>query len=567
MVTAKNAQPSMPLSYIKETTQDGVREELDRILSSMDFKASKRRKQFLRFVVEESLSGKTDTIKAYTIAVNVFGRSADFNPQVDPIVSVEASRLRRALAHYYSTAGRYNEIRIDIPKGTYIPRFDKQEPSHAATERRSYQRRSQDCHVAKFSVVDEPGIAVTTFRNISPKKDHDFYAAGLSGQIVANLYGYKDFIIVGPLAGEYIDNPHPYIMNVGKQYGVQFVLSGSVQVRVDSLRVTAWLLDAESGTNVWTEQFNYDLTATDLYAIEDEVAQRIVATLADRLGVITRVLVKRSKDRACKDLTAFEATLKMYHWGIVLTEEAFFEAWQALEHAVKKAPDHALCKAMLADVYASDYLSEIGLVRDRMKTAERLAREAINLDPQSPDARWVMGFVHFLNHKPTQFAKEFEAALALNPNNPMILASYGLFLPGLGQWDQSIGLIDKAMTLNPQISAQYHIPAMLNYYRQGEFDQAYARSLHIETPGLYWEPLFRAAVLGQLGRKDDASIYVNRLLAMQPTFENQAQELMRRLLYSDENVDMIARGLKKAGLSIKSTLTVTPLQTASKLSK
>ena len=139
---------------------------------------------------------------------------------------------------------------------------------------------------------------------------------------------------------------------------------------------------------------------------------------------------------------------------------------------------------------------------------------------------------------------------------------------GETEWfQQSIGLIDKAMTLNPQISAQYHIPAMLNYYRQGEFDQAYARSLHIETPGLYWEPLFRAAVLGQLGRKDDASIYVNRLLAMQPTFENQAQELMRRLLYSDENVDMIARGLKKAGLSIKSTLTVTPLQTASKLSK
>jgi adenylate cyclase len=525
-------------------------EALDRILSSPDFKASKRRKRFLRFVVEASLSGRSDTIKAYTIAVNVFKRGADFNPQVDPIVSVEAGRLRRALAHYYATAGKSNRLRIEIPKGTYVPRFVEPSAPPETMERRSYQRRSQDRAEKRTSGTGEPGIAVIAFRNLSPHKDQDFYAAGLSGQIVANLYGYKEFIIVGPLAGAYLDNPHPDIIDIGKQYGVNFVLSGSVQARGDTLRVTAWLLDAESGANLWVERFDRDLTATNLYAIEDEITQRIVATLGDRIGVITRVLVKRSKEKACKDLTAFEAMLKMYHWGIVLTEEAFFEAWRALQHAVKKVPDHAGCKAMLADVYASDYLSEIGLVRDRMASAERLVREAVHLDPQSPDARWIMGFVHFLNRNPTQFVKEFEAALALNPNNPMILAIYGLFLPGLGQWDQSIDLIERARTLNPQLSAQYHIPPMLNDYRQGEFDQAYARSLHVETPGVYWQPLLRAAVLGELGRKADARPYVEALLKMQPTFNARGRELMRRLFYSDENVDMVAGGLEKAGLAV-----------------
>ena len=77
-----------------------IRAELDRILSSPDFRASKRRRDFLRFVVEEALAGRADTIKAYTIAVTVFGRSNDFDPQIDPIVSVEAGRLRRALDHY-----------------------------------------------------------------------------------------------------------------------------------------------------------------------------------------------------------------------------------------------------------------------------------------------------------------------------------------------------------------------------------------------------------------------------------------------------------------------------------
>ena len=311
---------------------------------------------------------------------------------------------------------------------------------------------------------------------------------------------------------------------------------------------------------------NSPLFPSTFFDIEDEITQRIVATLADRIGVITRVLIKRTAHKACSDLTAFEATLKMYHWGIVLTEESFFEAKRALEHAVKKAPNNELCKAMLANVYASDYLSEIGQAHNRMEKAERLAREAVHLDPQSPDARWVMGFVYFLKGQPANFTKEFEAALALNPNNPLILAIYGLFLPGIGQWEKSLDLIEKANMLNPQLSAQYHIPAMLNEYRQENYDQAYLRSLYIEMPGLYWEPLFRAAVLGQLGRKDDAEPYVKRLLEMQPTFKTHGRELIRRLLYSDENVDMVVRGLEKAGLSTEPTLSATAPRTASNLS-
>ena len=548
-----------------ENASDEIRDELNRILSSPDFKASKRRKQFLRFVVEESLSGKADTIKAYTIAVSVFGRGKDFNPQLDPIVSVEAGRLRRALEQYYSSAGKDNALRIDIPKGTYVPQIVKPEAPTSFGERRSSYRRSKECEITRIRGIDEPTIAVIPFQNLSSEEDQEFYATGLSGQIVANLYNYKDFVVVSPLAGKHVDSPQPDILQIGIKYGVHFVLSGSVQVRGNTLRVTAWLLETESAANVWVERFDRDLSAASLFEIEDEITQRIVATLADRIGVITRVLVKRTVGRACHDLSAFEATLKMYHWGIVLTEEAFFEAWRALEYAVIKAPDHALSKAMLANVYASDYLSEIGLVGNRMDKAERLARQAVQLDPQSPDARWVMGFVHFLSHRPTNFSKEFEAALALNPNNPIILAIYGLFLPGLSQWEESLHLIEKARKLNPQLSAQYHIPAMLNYYRQGDFEQAYARSLYIETPGLYWEPLLRAAVLGQLDRRDDAQTYVKRLLDMQPKFNNQGRELIRRLLYSDENVDMVVGGLEKAGLSIESAQKGT--KTAYKLSK
>ena len=98
-----------------------VREQLQKILDSPSFEASERRKRFLRYVVEEMLAGRADRLKGYSIATEVFDRDDSFDPQTDPVVRLEARRLRRALEHYYLTAGRDDPIRIEIPKGGYAP--------------------------------------------------------------------------------------------------------------------------------------------------------------------------------------------------------------------------------------------------------------------------------------------------------------------------------------------------------------------------------------------------------------------------------------------------------------
>jgi adenylate cyclase len=197
-----------------------------------------------------------------------------------------------------------------------------------------------------------------------------------------------------------------------------------------------------------------------------------------------------------------------------------------------------------------------------MVKAEKLAREAVAIDPDCPDARWVMGFVHFLRRRPENFINEFEAALALNPHNAIILAIYGIFLPGLGEWEKGVKLIEKARMLNPQLSSQYYIITSLNYYRKGEFERAYSESLHVITPGLFWEPLVRTAVLGQLGRTDDAQPYLRKLLSLQPTFKERGRNLIRRLLYSEENVDMVYEGLQKVDFPDGTTSKLIPIRSA-----
>ena len=630
---------------LNKVAPEEIRAELDRILSSPDFRASKRRRDFLRFIVEETLAGRDEIIKAYTIAINVFGRSKDFDPQIDPIVSVEAGRLRRSLEHYYMSGGQDNALRIEIPKGTYVPHFIRNEDGYAALSSTKPAIVQYTCLDESASELARPGIAIIVFDNLSKKEGQDFFATGISAQLVANLAQFKDFVVVGPLLRERLEDPNLSLSTIGTKYGVQFVLTGSVQRRGKRIRVIAKLLDVESAENIWVKQFDRDLTVSDQYEIEDEITQQITSTLADRIGVITRILVKKTQNKplsdltafeaalkmyhwgivltetafqdawrsleniwvkqfdrdltvsdqyeiedeitqqitatladrigvitrflvkkthnkSCSDLTAFEAALKMYHWGIVLTEAAFQDAWKSLEYAVKKVPNDALTKAMLADIYASDYLSEIGLVKNRMAKAEELAREAVALDPDCPDARWVMGFVHFLRRRPEKFINEFETALALNPQNAMILAIYGLFLPGLGEWERGVEFIEKARMLNPQLSSQYYITTCLNYYRKGNFERAYAESLHINTPGLFWESLVNAAVLGQLGRTDDAQPYLQNLLSLQPSFKDNGHDLVRRLLYSELNVDMVYKGLQKAGFPMDANRKLRPIRTA-----
>ena len=105
------------------TDPKAIKEQLHRILSSPEFDATARQKKFLHYVTQMFLEGRTDEIKGYTVATDVFGRKTDFDPSTDPIVSVEARRLRRALEHYYLTAGRRDRMRITIPKGSYVPSF------------------------------------------------------------------------------------------------------------------------------------------------------------------------------------------------------------------------------------------------------------------------------------------------------------------------------------------------------------------------------------------------------------------------------------------------------------
>ena len=169
---------------------DEVREQLQRLLASATFRATEAQQSFLSFVVEKALAGEADEIKGYTVATQVFGRREDFDQSTDPIVSIQANKLRRALEHYYLTAGQQDPLRIDIPKGTYVPTFQRQCVSTAGAG------GPKDRAEADFLESAWPTVLIQLFQNLTGDPDLDYMAHGLATELATEITRYQDIRVL-----------------------------------------------------------------------------------------------------------------------------------------------------------------------------------------------------------------------------------------------------------------------------------------------------------------------------------------------------------------------------------
>jgi TolB-like protein len=315
-------------------TPKTIRDQLERILQSAEFRASDKQRKFLSFVVDETLADRASQLKGYTLAVAVYGRTASFDPQVDPIVRVEAGRLRRALEHYYLTAGKNDPVRIKIPKGGYVPTFNTNQipPSGAKP------------HISKREdrvLTTVPSVAVLPLTNLTGDEEQEYFTDGLTEELTAELARYQDFQVIASQSTMQYKGQEVDPRQVGRDLGVRFLLTGSVRKDLQTVKATIRLLDTATAGQIWGESFKRDLTAADLIAIQEEIAGSVVGAIADQYGFIKRRLSRESRKKAPADLKAYDATLRFYHYETKLTPQAFEKALAALEQAIEIDP--AIC--------------------------------------------------------------------------------------------------------------------------------------------------------------------------------------------------------------------------------
>jgi adenylate cyclase len=255
---------------------ESVNVQLEKILISDAFARSERLKRFLRLTAEEVLQGRGRQLNEYLIGVEVFDRQENYDPRIDPIVRVEARRLRAKLEEYYREEGRRDPILIDFPKGSYAPVFRKREIKTLTAEELWSRFRSSAQMLT---------IAVLPFLNLSRRKELECICYGIVDQLISALTKWEDLRVVSRTSAIRFRRQSCNVRAIGRKLNVALVLGGSVQKARKRIRVAAQLTNVDDGCHLWSE--TYDREMKDALTIQDEISQAILNGLKTTLAPVT----------------------------------------------------------------------------------------------------------------------------------------------------------------------------------------------------------------------------------------------------------------------------------------
>jgi adenylate cyclase len=527
---------------VKKPTPEAIRLQLDRILRGDEFRGSDKQRNFLSFVVEETMEGRASQIKGYTVAVSVYGRRENFDRQVDPIVRVEAGRLRRGLEHYYLSAGQHDPVRIEIPKGGYVPTFRSPRMPASGAETHPSEREDR-------TPPTGPTVAVMPFLDLTGDEEQDYFTDGLTEELTTELARYQDLRVIASQSTMHFKGREADPQEVGRTLAARFLLAGSVRKSSKTVKVSIQLLDTATGVQVWGDSYKSDLTAADLIAMQEDIAHRVTGAIADQYGLISRRLSAESRKKAPSDLKAYDAILRFYHYEIVMTPDSFKEALEALEGAIEIDPEYGLAWAMLGHLHADNHALGFCELQAPLERAMMCAQKGAALAPENQFAQDALSLVYFHRGDKELFLKQVDQTIELNPNSPYFTGVAGWHMMLLGEWERGLALLRKGMKLNPQHPSWFHLATFMDYYHREEYEDAFTEALKFNCPELFWDSVMRAAAHAQMGKEDEARSAVGELLDLVPDFSTQGRRLIGRYVKVDGLTDKIIKGLRKAGLA------------------
>jgi adenylate cyclase len=394
----------------------------------------------------------------------------------------------------------------------------------------------------RAAMAEQPSIAVLPFVNMSGDPDQEFFADGLTEDITTALSRFREFLVISRNSTFVYKGRAVNVQEVAKAFDVQYVVEGSVRKVGGRVRITVQLIDAQRDRHIWAER--YDRELQDIFAIQDEVASSIVATLPGRVEAATHERIKR---KPTENMVAYELVLaaKVLHHRS--RREDNLEAQKLIESALALDPNYAHAHAWRACIigqawvynWCPDRDAAFKIVTDELKTA-------LALDDNDSDVHRILAAVHLSRGEHGAAEYHQERALALNPNNDLIVVQQGELYTWLGLPEKGIEWIRKAMRLNPHHPERFWNHLGRAYFVARRYGEAVASFRRISHPDQF-QHAFLAASFAMMGDDAAAAAHVRSALALDAQFsiEGYLQTLHYRL---DSDRDHHRQALLKAGL-------------------
>jgi TolB-like protein/Tfp pilus assembly protein PilF len=403
---------------------------------------------------------------------------------------------------------------------------------------------------------DKPSIAVLPFSNLSDDQAQEYFADGITGDIITALTRFRSLVVIARKSSFYYKGQTPKIQDVGRDLDVTYVLEGSVRKAGNRIRITVQLIEVDTGYHIWAER--YDRKLEDVFVLQDEVTGMIVSTLTGRLAEIGR---QRALDKRSKDLAVYDYLLigdQCLNQG---EREDVLQARSLYEKAIKQDPGSARAQAGLARAYMaelnSDWTTEPEEAGNR---AMSFARKAVALDDFDSHAHIVLSDAHLFARSNFEEAEiEIEKALELNPNWYEPLCRKAWILALTGRANEGIVCAHQASRLNPFAAYDCRVGHFIAAYSAQRYEEALSALRSISAPGDQIKALL-AACHAQLGSDSEARQALTEFLSTAheeiAAFPGEDPELWRQYwtrhfpFKNAKDLDHLLDGLRMAGLSV-----------------
>jgi adenylate cyclase len=532
MPTRGTITPLYPGRRPGASLETSVRQHLGDLLHSPHFDAAGRSREFLCFIVEEKLAGRGDDLNQTAIATQVFGRSAGFDPILDPIVRVQAGRLRRSLERYYLLAGSGEPLRIELPKGRYAPEFvTTPEPARADIALKPVTLT----HVAP----EWPKVLIYPFN--TPSREEPL-AERLEDELATELGRHGDVHVIRSRDLARLD--------VRQQAWVRFELRGSLRREGDDCLVSAQLTDRTTGQQIWSDEYHTGKQHDRWVVRIEDVARIVAARVGAEQGVIARVLASEQSSQPSESFRRFAPIVRCYRFLFFRHPDELRPAIEQLEDLTSREPDIAAAWTYLARLYLIDHSFEVSDRPPPIDKAIGCASQGVLLDPAGIRVRCVLAAALLVKGELEAARNELEQTLRISGDSLVYREIVGWLLALAGEWGRGIEIMHDTAQRNPYCLPHVKFGAWADHVRRGEYEQAYVAALEYQDTAFFWRSLMIASCLGHLDRLGEARASVDELLRAKARFAQRGRTLIGYYLKPAELRENVIEGLRRAGLDL-----------------
>ena len=284
----------------------------------------------------------------------------------------------------------------------------------------------------------------------------------------------------------------------------RYVVEGSVRMSADRVRIGAQLIDTEQGVHLWTDTYNRDLAATDVLTLQDDVVDRVVATVGDVHGVLMQSMTRSLRATPTRDAPLDELHLRYWRYHRQHAPDEHAALRDVLEALIAREPNRATAWTALAHLYCHEVAFGFNVRAQSLRRARQAVTRALDLEAANQHAWEALAITCFFEHDRDGFVDAVDRAMALNPRNTSTAAMLGSLLAHMGQHERGLQITARAMDLNPQHPRWYHFTYFVTHYDRGQYADALRAARKVNLPAHLWSHFAIAVSCGQLGRADEA---------------------------------------------------------------